>query len=136
MRSLPRKPVDHYSPFHGYALKSSLSLIALLPILLAIITCGSEVDFRNQEETRMAATTIQEILKQHTVELMAIPGVVGTAIGECDGSPCIKVFVVKKTTDIMNKIPSKLDGFPVAVEETGTIRRLEEKRTRSPQHGE
>jgi hypothetical protein len=73
----------------------------------------------------MAATTIQEILKQHTVELMAIPGVVGTAIGECDGSPCIKVFVVKKTTDIMNKIPSKLDGFPVAVEETGTIRRLD-----------
>jgi len=36
----------------------------------------------------------------------------------------------------MNKIPSKLDGFPVAVEETGTIRRLEEKRARSPQHGE
>ena len=84
----------------------------------------------------MAATTIQEALKQHTVELMAIPGVVGTAIGECDGSLCIKVFVVKKTTDIMNKIPSKLDGFPVAVEEIGTIRRLEEKRARSPQHGE
>ena len=84
----------------------------------------------------MAGTTIQEALKQHTDRLMAIPGVVGIAIGECDGSPCIKVFVVKKTTDIMNKIPSKLDGFPVAVEETGTIRRLEEKRARSPQHGE
>ena len=79
----------------------------------------------------MAGTIIQEVFKQHTDRLMAIPGVVGTAIGECDGSPCIKVFVVKKTTDIMNKIPSKLDGFPVAVEETGTIRRLEEKRTRS-----
>ena len=84
----------------------------------------------------MAGTTIQEVLKQHTDRLMVIPGVVGTAIGECDGSPCIKVFVVKKTTDIMNKIPSKLDGFPVTVEETSTIRRLEEKRTRSPQHGE
>jgi hypothetical protein len=81
----------------------------------------------------MAATTIQEVLKRHTVELMAIPGVVGTAIGECDGDPCIKVLVVKKTTDIMNKIPSKLEGFPVAVEETGTIRPMEEKRTRLPQ---
>ena len=84
----------------------------------------------------MAETTIQEVLKQHTDRLMSIPGVVGTAIGECDGSPCIKVLVVKKSTDIMNKIPSKLDGFPVAVEETGTIRPLPEKRSRSPQHGE
>src|SRR5206468_714628 len=134
--SVARKLVGFEFPVHGHPLKPSVTLTALLPILLAIITCGSEVDLQNQEETRMAGMTIQEILKQHTVELMAIPGVVGTAIGECDGSPCIKVFVVKKTTDIMNKIPSKLDGFPIAVEETGTIRRLEEKRARSPQHGE
>lgn len=70
----------------------------------------------------MAAATIEEILKQNTDRLMSIPGVVGTAIGESDGSPCILVLVVKKNADLMSKIPSTLGGFPVVVEETGAIR--------------
>jgi hypothetical protein len=72
--------------------------------------------------------TIEEVLKQNTDRLMAIPGVVGTAIGECQGHPCIRVLVVKRTADVMNKVPSNLGGFPVVVEETGAIRRLERKK--------
>jgi hypothetical protein len=131
--TFPRKLVGY--DFTVVIVKLSVTLTALLPVLLATTTCGSEVGLRNQEETRMAAT-IKEVLKRHTDHLMAVPGVVGTAIGECDGSPCLKVFVVKKTTDIANKIPSKLEGFPVAVEETGTIRRLEEKGPGSARHDE
>ncbi|MGH7825718.1 MAG: hypothetical protein ACREQ7_11165 [Candidatus Binatia bacterium] len=68
--------------------------------------------------------TIEEVLKRHTERLMSIPGVVGAAIGECTGIPCILVLVVKKTPDLIKKIPCRLEGFPVVMEETGAIRPL------------
>jgi len=75
----------------------------------------------------MPGKTIQEVQKEHTNELMAVPGVVGTAIGACDEKPCIKVYVVKKTPELDRKIPDTLEGYPVMTEETGEFRRLPEK---------
>jgi len=70
----------------------------------------------------MPERTIQAVLREHTDSLMSLPGVVGTAQGECEGKPCIKVFVVKKT---LEQIPSELDGYPVATQETGEFRALD-----------
>ncbi len=44
---------------------------------------------------------------------------------ECSGQPCIKVFVVKKTPDLLKQIPSTLEGHPVEVQETGEFRALD-----------
>lgn len=74
----------------------------------------------------MPAKTIEEVLKEHTKELMSVPGVVGTALGLCDDTPCIKVYVVKKTSELDQKIPDILEGYPVMIEETGEIRALPE----------
>lgn len=74
----------------------------------------------------MPGKTIQEVQKEHTDELMAMPGVAGTAIGMCDERPCIKVYVVKKTPELDRKIPDTLEGYPVMTEETGEFRRLPE----------
>ncbi len=71
--------------------------------------------------------TIEETLKRHTDSLMAIPGVVGTAASQCDGRPCIMVLVVKKSAGLVEKIPTQLEGYPVVVNETGTIHRLDKK---------
>ncbi len=65
------------------------------------------------------------MLKSHTPELMSIPGVVGTALGKQDGELCIKVLVIEKTPELTKKIPSTLEGFPVAIQQTGEIRALE-----------
>jgi hypothetical protein len=65
---------------------------------------------------------LAEVLRAHTDRLMAVPGVVGTAEGLCDGRPCIKVFVVRTTPDLLRAIPASLEGYPVAVEETGELR--------------
>ena len=73
----------------------------------------------------MREKTVQAVLKEHTDSLMSLPGVVGTAQGECDGKPCIKVFVAKKTPQLLSQIPSSLEGYLVAVEETGEIRALD-----------
>jgi hypothetical protein len=62
------------------------------------------------------------VLQAHTDQLMAMPGVVGVAQGLCDGRPCIKVFVARKTPDVLERIPTSVEGYPVAVEETGELR--------------
>ncbi len=77
-----------------------------------------------EKDNTMKVKTIEEALKEHTRGLMSVPGVAGTALGLCDGKPCIKVFAVKKTPELQRKIPRILEGYPVIVEETGEIRTL------------
>jgi len=77
----------------------------------------------------MMSKSIEEALKKHTRELMALPGVMGTAQGLCEKKPCIKVFVIKRTVDLEREIPKTLDGYPVSIVETGQIRSFPEKPT-------
>jgi hypothetical protein len=48
------------------------------------------------------------------------PGVTGTAIGLSKGKPCLKVYV--KDRRAAGKIPSRVDGHRVEVEETGSFK--------------
>ena len=73
----------------------------------------------------MQEKSIVAVLKEHTEGLMALPGVVGTAQGLCDGKPCIKVMVVKKTPELLKQIPASIEGYKVEVLETGVIRALD-----------
>lgn len=70
----------------------------------------------------VAARSIDEVLAAHTDSLMALPGVVGTAIALCDGERCIKVFLADLSPDTKGRIPPRLEGYRVVVEVTGTIR--------------
>lgn len=97
---------------------------ALALVLLGAMGCAPHSALIETAESQMAKSTIQEVLNKNTEFLMSIPGVRGVAVGENGGKPCILVLVVKKTSEIMTKIPSELEGFPVVVEETGTIRPL------------
>ncbi len=75
----------------------------------------------------MTSETIDGVLKKHTKALMTIPGVVGTGEGLCEGTPCIKVYVIKKTPDLNDQIPKNLDSYTVIIEEIGEIRPLRRK---------
>lgn len=72
----------------------------------------------------MLRRNIQEVLKKHTDELMAIPGVVGIAEGESQGKPCIRVFVVDRKSELLKRIPNMLEGYLVKLEESGEFRAL------------
>ncbi|MGH7767233.1 MAG: hypothetical protein ACREQP_07240 [Candidatus Binatia bacterium] len=100
------------------------AVVAALVVCLGMVSCRK--DFADGADGgSMAGTTIEEVLKENAGRMMAVPGVVGTAISQCDGKPCIRVLVVKKTPELMQKIPSVLEGYPVVVEETGPIRPLD-----------
>ena len=72
----------------------------------------------------MTPRPIEDVLRDHTPDLMARPGVVGTAQGEDGGRPCIIVFVAKTTEALAKSIPREIEGYPVRIDETGEIRPL------------
>ena len=100
-------------------------MVGLLWFIAVAVASGQQGAEVEQEERLMPEKTIEAVLKEHTDSLMSLPGVVGTALGECSGQPCIKVFVVKKTSDLVKQIPSAIEGYEVAVQETGEIRALD-----------
>jgi hypothetical protein len=58
---------------------------------------------------------------------MALPGVVGVAEGRCDGRPCIKIFVARKSRELIQKVPSLIEGIPTSMEVTGEFKALRGK---------
>ena len=70
----------------------------------------------------VAQRSIDAVLAAHTDSLMALPGVVGTALGLCDGEQCIKVLLADSTAATRSRIPTRLEGYRVVSEVTGPIR--------------
>ena len=104
----------------GRGFVAAVSLFWLLDTTVACSQNGTQ----QQKEKLMPEKTIDTVLKEHTNDLMSLPGVVGTAQSLCAGKPCIKVYVVKKTPELVKQIPSTLEGYVVEIQETGEIRAL------------
>lgn len=96
-------------------------VVALLLFSSAAISCQ-----QGGNEEVSTTNDIESVMEVHVPELMSIVGVTAVGIGELpDGSPCIKVYVVKKTDELVRKIPAQLEGHPVVIEESGEIKPLE-----------
>jgi hypothetical protein len=102
--------------------RASFSLFAIVSVLIfAQAGCA-----KGGKQT-MEGLTIERVLQVHSDSLMAFAGVVGTAIGEHAGKPCIKVYVHKKSTLVDSAIPRLLEGYPVVIEEVGQIHAQDKK---------
>ena len=73
----------------------------------------------------MPEKPIEKVLEENTSRWMSIPGVVGTAQGLCSGQPCIKVFVIEKSAELLDQLPAEIDGYRVEIQETGEFRKLD-----------
>ena len=106
--------------------KISVLCFSLAILLMSSIPFAGENfgGHSNSKRSPMVAKAIDEVLREHVKPLMSIPGVVGAGQGLCEGKPCIKVFVIKMTPDLDQKIPNTLEGYQVVVEETGEIKAL------------
>jgi hypothetical protein len=81
---------------------------------------------RSTEGARpMDHKTIEQVQQEHTDAWMAVPGVIGTGIGRCEGKPCILVFTASNTEQVRRTIPSTVGGYPVVVQHMGEIRALD-----------
>jgi hypothetical protein len=90
--------------------------------------CGSNTRSSDHDKGQpMPTQTIEQVQEKHTDTWMDIPGVQGTAIGLSDGKPCILILSSVKALQLQGKIPSKVEGYPVVIEETGTFRALDQR---------
>ena len=96
----------------------------LLLVLVATLNCRLDRSTQ-QNAARMPEKTIEQVQEEHTDVWMAIPGVVGTAIGECKGKPCILILTATNTDQIRQQIPAIVEGYPVVVQYVGEIRALD-----------
>lgn len=69
---------------------------------------------------------INDVLRDHDKELLAIPGVVGVYVAVLDDgkTPCLKVMLARKSAETERAVPKTLEGYPVVLEVTGEIRPL------------
>ena len=67
---------------------------------------------------------IEQVLQERSERLMALSGVVGVGQGLSPSKPYIKVYVVRKTSALLEQIPREIEGYSVVVEETGEFRKL------------
>jgi hypothetical protein len=103
-----------------------LPAAAACPILLAlglvVLLAGCHPRRHEEIVTPSPSRSLVDVLAAHTPELMKVPGVVGTAESRlADGRPCILVLVIRMTRELRERIPERLEGWPVRVEETGEI---------------
>jgi len=66
-------------------------------------------------------SSIEAAQQELAGRLIGLPGVTGVAIGEDQGSPCLRVWVVAFNEDLAAAIPGEFAGFPVIAEESGHI---------------
>lgn len=103
-------------------IRRGLTIALALAMLAPCSGCGKPSS-KERGASIVPGEGIQKAMEAHVKELMAIPGVVGVAIGELeDGRPCILVLVVKKTPENLRLIPAKIEAYPVKIEESGEIR--------------
>ncbi len=109
-------------------LKISILSSGMLLVCGSIISCANDTGENGEQDKHMVQKPIEEVLKEHTNRLMSIPGVLGTAQSLCEGQSCIKVYVIKNTPELEQRIPGILGGYPVVIQDTGTVRALPENR--------
>jgi len=103
---------------------------AALALILAAAIATATAGCRKSPETErgtpeMSIDEAIRVMDAHVNELMAIPGVVGVAVGALDdGRPCIKVLVAKKTPEHDARIPKEIERYPVVIDVTGEIRAM------------
>ena len=100
--------------------------LALMLTTIQLPGCRLNPKTELPPQETMSRREINAVLSDHDDTLMAIPGVIGVYVGlmKDEKTPCLKVMVVRKTRALERKIPKRLEGYPVVVEETGVIRPL------------
>jgi hypothetical protein len=117
------KQIDdgHHMTLSAFPLKlhgTSWALPALLAVFLLTIPGCNQGD-----DGTMSNRDIKTVMEANATDLMSNPDVSAVAIGELpDGTPCIKVYVVNKSDAVVKKIPDRLEGHPVVIEESGEFK--------------
>ncbi|HTM57404.1 MAG TPA: hypothetical protein VL123_03215 [Candidatus Udaeobacter sp.] len=65
---------------------------------------------------------IADVLRDHTAELIRLPGVVGTGEGREGGHPVLLVLVRSRAAAEGAAIPKVIEGYAVRIREVGEVK--------------
>ena len=122
---IPRIHFERKKMFSRRLLGGCILVLWVLLLTYRFTGCGTQITGHISGGRPMPARTIEEVQNAYTDAWMDIPGVVGTAVGEADGKPCIRIFVLEITEELEEKLPFSVEGFPVIVEVPGGFRTRE-----------
>ena len=98
---------------------SRLAATALAVVVAAGCAGPSNID---EGEPMATPVPIAELIRRHGAEWVAREGVVGVYEGALpDGTPCIRVMVVRATPALREAFPDPFHGHPLQLRETGPI---------------
>jgi len=106
-------------------MRSPGQAIVMLALLVGLVAALAGCLSSLTGEGRKPQRSIQEVLDAHTDAWLAVPGVVGTAVGTFAGRPAIKVFISTLTPEVEDRIPSEVEGYQVVIVESGEVRALD-----------
>ncbi len=75
----------------------------------------------NDQQRSTLARTIENVLQDYSGQWMKIAGVVGTAIGEYQGKPCILILTSVSDQEVQPHFPAEIEGFLVIIQNVGHI---------------
>ena len=96
-------------------------------IVIALVVCTVWTEgywicsSASEQQDTMPSKNIEDALKKGAYLVKTLPEVIGVGQGVCEGEPCIKLFLIRKTRDLEEQIPTDIDGFRVVSEVTGRV---------------
>jgi hypothetical protein len=120
-------------PVNNFRLAVLICVLLIVPSCFLIAGCRRNSGGKLEQPAKSGTTPVRDIndvLRDHDDELMAIPGVVGVYVGLMpdERTPCLKVMAARKTPELDQKVPKSIEGYPVVVEESGIIRPMDRKK--------
>ena len=76
---------------------------------------------RSVEQSNDPRKPISEVLSTHTPDWLRIQGVIGSGETMVDGDTAIMIFVDTVTDELRTKLPKRVDGYPVVIEQSGKV---------------
>jgi len=98
--------------------KIAAGLIAIL--LVASVVRDARAGTPEQEQAAQDLRDAEAVCKRHRAELMKIPHVrvvTGEVDGQNEAAILVEVDDQKNVDEVMRQVPSKIEGFPVEVDE-------------------
>jgi hypothetical protein len=108
-------------------LRNRVTLVLGVLLALGSSTCRPPEANSLGQGVAVSGKTMEQVRQEHTDVWMAVPGVVGTAIGQHQGRPCILVLTDSDVEQVRQRIPPMVEGHPVVVQYVGKVRALDKQ---------
>ena len=103
----------------------NLIVTLLWGFLLLSGAYGCRTNDNHDQTNKDVMQGINKVLDSHSKEWMDISGVVGCyATVNDNGQPCIRIMIKKRTPELVKKLPTTIESYPVEIEESGEIKPL------------